>query len=110
MTRLNPPSYDEMTDAQRDLAAGAGYMELSDDGADQLVVIRPNYVHTVTWAGKPETVEQRLADGSTQLNPRASFALWQEERSGQSRPFDSKRAGRGGAAEEVHHDEVDPVL
>lgn len=73
---------------QTEVAAGAGYMELSGDGQDYLVLVRRHFEHVVSWAGKPETVEQRLADGTTQLNPRASFALWREERIGQSKPFD----------------------
>ncbi|MEM7507848.1 MAG: ATP-binding protein [Pseudomonadota bacterium] len=74
--------------AQQALAAGVGYMELSEDGRDYLVLVRQTFEHVVNWAGKPETVEQQLADGSTQLNPRASFAIWREERLGRSKPFD----------------------
>lgn len=73
---------------QTEVAAGAGYMELSGDGQDYLVLVRRHFEHVVTWAGKPETIEQRRADGTTTLNPRASFDLWREERTGQSKPFD----------------------
>ncbi len=79
----------DMDDAQRSVAAGAGYMELSGTGQDYLVLLREQFEHVVTWAGKPETVEEMLADGSTRLNPRASFAHWTEERAGRSRPFDT---------------------
>lgn len=74
---------------QTEVAAGAGYMELSGNGQDYLVLVRRQFEHVVTWAGKPETIEQRQADGTTKLNPRASFALWTEERTGQSKPFDT---------------------
>ena len=74
---------------QAEKAAGAGYMELSGDGADYLVLLRQHYEHTVKWAGKPETLETKLADGQTRLNPRKSFAVWREERVGRSRPFDT---------------------
>ncbi|MEM7055983.1 MAG: ATP-binding protein [Pseudomonadota bacterium] len=79
----------DLNEQQIETAAGAGYMELSGDGQDYLVLLRRHYEQVVSWAGKPETVEEKLADGSTQLNPRASFALWREERVGQSKPFDS---------------------
>ncbi len=70
-------------------AAGAGYMELSGDGQDYLVLMREQFEHVVRWAGKPETISDKQADGSTKLNPRASFALWTEERAGTSKPYDS---------------------
>lgn len=73
---------------QVEVAAGAGYMELSGDGEDYLVLLRREHEHVVSWAGKPETVAEQLADGSTRLNPRKSFALWREERRGISKPFD----------------------
>ncbi|MEM8842251.1 MAG: ATP-binding protein, partial [Pseudomonadota bacterium] len=78
----------ELNDEQIENAAGAGYMELSGTGQDYLVLLRRHFEHVVSWAGKPETVEQKVADGSTILNPRASFALWREENVGQSKPFD----------------------
>lgn len=79
----------DLADQQTRIAAGAGYMELSGDGQDYLVLVRQNFEEVVNWAGKPETVEERLADGTTKLNPRASFAIWREERDGQSKPFDN---------------------
>ena len=42
----------EMDDAQWHVAAGAGYMELSEDGADYLVLVREHYEHTIKWAGR----------------------------------------------------------
>ena len=79
----------DLNAAQTETAAGAGYMELSGDGQDYLVLVRRHYEYVVSWAGKPETIAERQADGTTKLNPRASFALWREERVGQSKPFDS---------------------
>lgn len=79
----------DLDDAQIEVAAGAGYMELSGDGQDYLVLVRRQFEHVVRWAGKPETVAEKQADGSTRLNPRASFALWTEEHAGMSKPFDS---------------------
>lgn len=78
----------DLTPEQVEVSAGAGYMELSGDGQDYLVLARQHFEQVVTWAGKPDTVEEKLADGTTRLNPRASFSLWTEERAGQSKPFD----------------------
>ncbi len=78
-----------MDDAEWHVAAGAAYLELSEDGADYLVLVREHYEHTIKWAGRPDKLERRTVDGTTRLSPRGSFALWREERIGRSRPFDS---------------------
>ncbi|MEM9063611.1 MAG: ATP-binding protein [Pseudomonadota bacterium] len=78
----------DLDNRQVERAAGAGYMELSGDGQDYLVLVRQHFEDVVNWAGKPETVAEKLADGTTRLNPRASFALWRQERHGKSKPFD----------------------
>lgn len=68
-------------------AAGAALLELSEDRADFMLLTRDHFEETIRWAGKPEKLEQRLADGTIRLSPRGSFALWREERVGRSRPF-----------------------
>lgn len=70
-------------------AAGATLLELSDDGRDYLVLLRSNFSETIRWAGKPEKAATIGEDGVLRLSPRGSFALWQEERDGQSKPFDA---------------------
>lgn len=77
-----------MDEAQWHAAAGAAYLELSEDGDDYLVLVREHYEHTINWAGKPDKVEVRTEGGATRLSPRGSFELWREERMGRSRPFD----------------------
>lgn len=79
----------DMTADQMALVAGAAYLNLSDDGKDFLVLLRSNYHQTIHWAGKPEKIETKDKDGITRLSPRGSFALWQEERLGKSKPFDA---------------------
>ena len=79
----------EMTPEQTAQVAGAAYLNLSDDGKDYLVLLRSHYHQTIRWAGKPEKTETTGKDGITRLSPRGSFALWQEERQGKSKPFDS---------------------
>jgi len=74
-------------DAEGGELAGAAMMELSEDGADWLILVREAYEQTIRWAGKPEKPERREVDGTTRLSPRGSFALWLEERRGRSRPF-----------------------
>lgn len=86
-TSANMPSLVPMTEHQWQVAAGAAFLELSDDGEDFLVLVREEFEQTIKWAGKPEKVERRLEDGSVRLSPRGSFALWREERRGQSAPF-----------------------
>ena len=79
----------EMDTSQRDIAAGAALLDLSGDGKDYLVFLRSTYDQTIRWAGKPEKVETTGKDGVKRLSPRGSFALWREERHGQSKPFDA---------------------
>ncbi|WP_299849892.1 ATP-binding protein [uncultured Roseovarius sp.] len=79
----------EMDDVQRQSAAGAALLDLSEDSSDYLVFLRSHFDQTIRWAGKPEKLETTDDDGITRLSPRGSFALWQEERRGMSRPFDS---------------------
>lgn len=67
--------------------AGAAMMELSDDGEDWLILFRPEFEHTISWAGKPGKRETLGSDGTLRLSPRGSFALWREERRGRSQPF-----------------------
>jgi two-component system, chemotaxis family, sensor kinase Cph1 len=79
----------EIDEEQLRLSAGAALLNLSDDGEDYLVLLRSEFDQTISWAGKPEKIESKTKDGSTRLSPRGSFALWQEERRGQSRSFDA---------------------
>ncbi len=79
----------EMSEDQTALVAGAAYLNLSDDGRDYLVLLRSHYHQTIRWAGKPGKIETTDKDGITRLSPRGSFALWQEERRGKSKPFDA---------------------
>ena len=78
-----------LNDEQIEQAAGAAFLELSDDGEDYLVFLRSEYVQTIRWAGKPEKIETQTDQGTPRLSPRGSFALWSEERRGQSKPFDA---------------------
>lgn len=79
----------DMTPEQVKFASGAGYLELSEDGLDYLVVLREQYEHEISWAGKPDKVEVIGEDGVERLSPRGSFALWRQERLGRSKPFSS---------------------
>lgn len=79
----------DLTPEQVKFASGAGYLELSEDGEDCLVVLREQYEHEISWAGKPDKVEVVGEDGVERLSPRGSFALWRQERLGRSKPFSS---------------------
>ncbi len=87
-TSSNLSSVLTMNSNQQKQAAGAAYMELSDDGEDYLVLLREHFEQTIKWAGKPEKIERKSDDGIVRLTPRGSFALWREERLGHSKPFD----------------------
>jgi chemotaxis family two-component system sensor kinase Cph1 len=78
-----------LTTQQLQLASGAALVEISEDGEDCLVLFRPQYEHTIRWAGKPEKMETVGENGVSRLSPRGSFAVWRQERSGCSRPFTS---------------------
>lgn len=77
-----------LDEAQWQQAAGAAYLEMSEDGRDYISLTRPHFEQTIRWAGKPEKVYLDQADGTTRLSPRRSFAVWSEERRGHSEPFD----------------------
>ena len=77
-----------MSDRNMQRAAGAALLDLYDNGRDYLVFLRSEFDQTIRWAGKPDKIETTTEDGITRLSPRGSFALWREERRGQSRPFD----------------------
>lgn len=79
----------EMNEEQKQMAAGAAYLDLSEDDQDAVVFLRCSFDQTIRWAGKPEKVETITKDGLTRLSPRGSFALWREERHGHSKPFDA---------------------
>ena len=83
------PDLAAMDEDQTQTAAGAALLELSDDGRDHLVFLRSNFDETIRWAGKPEKSVTKGKDGALRLSPRGSFALWREERRGQSKPFDA---------------------
>ncbi|MDG1211212.1 MAG: ATP-binding protein [Paracoccaceae bacterium] len=89
MTSAQLSSALELDEAEVEIAAGVALLDLSDDGRDFLVFLRSEYEQTISWAGKPTKLTSETEDGVVRLSPRGSFALWREERRGQSRPFDS---------------------
>lgn len=86
-TSDNLGSLFDLSDEQTARAAGAAYMQLSEEGDDFLVLVREEYDQIIRWAGKPEKVETVGVDGVKRLSPRGSFALWRQERRGCSKPF-----------------------
>jgi chemotaxis family two-component system sensor kinase Cph1 len=53
-----------------------------------LIWFRPEWVHTIPWAGNPYTPKESAED-TGRLNPRKSFELWQETVRGHSLPWHS---------------------
>lgn len=77
----------DLTPAQRELWAGGAYLSLSESG-DHLFLGRRNWRHVVAWGGRQDATGETAPDGVRHLTPRRSFALWQEQVDGVSRPFD----------------------
>lgn len=76
-----------MDTTQRQVAAGAASLDLSEDGRDCLVLLREPWEHTIRWGGRPDKVDLRDGDGAMRIGPRRSFEVWREERVGRSRSF-----------------------
>ena len=65
------------------LASGIAARQL---GNEWLICFRPEWRHTLTWAGDPDKVSVNGPDGG-RINPRTSFAAWHEQARGRSRPW-----------------------
>lgn len=76
-------------------ASGSGLLavKLSRVEPHYLLWFRPEVVQTVTWAGQPD----KPLDPNERLNPRKSFAAWQQTVTGHARPWGE--AERKGARE-----------
>ena len=69
-------------------AAGMAWLVLSRPQRQLLLVLRPEFAHTVNWGGDPS--KPALPDPvSRRLSPRGSFELWQQTVHGQSRPWET---------------------
>ncbi|WP_439816130.1 HWE histidine kinase domain-containing protein [Zavarzinia sp. CC-PAN008] len=67
-------------------AAGLLSIPLSHAPGNFLVVFRREIARTVSWAGDP-TKPMGVGPMGARLNPRSSFALWQEQVRGQATPW-----------------------
>ncbi len=74
--------------------SGAMYICLGTNRRDSLLLLRRELVKTTLWAGNPDTAVS--ADALDRLHPRGSFAAWQKEVRGTSRPW--SEANRESAA------------
>jgi light-regulated signal transduction histidine kinase (bacteriophytochrome) len=74
-------------------ASGLLAMPISRIHKHYLLWFRPEFVHTIEWAGNPHAKETSHGDVSatpgapTQLSPRTSFAAWRETIHGTSQPW-----------------------
>jgi chemotaxis family two-component system sensor kinase Cph1 len=73
-------------------ASGTLYIPLS--GQDYLLLMRPEQVESVNWAGKPQGLSG-AADDSADLSPRASFQTWSEQVKGASEPWEDVEVEAG---------------
>jgi len=70
----------------QDRASGLLAMPISRIHKHYLLWFRPEFVHTVDWAGNPH--DKETAPGAPQqLSPRTSFATWRETIHGRSAPW-----------------------
>jgi light-regulated signal transduction histidine kinase (bacteriophytochrome) len=68
------------------LAAGIIFMPLQSDAHNAVVWTRAEQVRNVRWAGNPALSKLEVYPGA-RLSPRQSFATWQENVRGRSRPW-----------------------
>ncbi|MFT3772173.1 MAG: GAF domain-containing protein [Minicystis sp.] len=73
-------------DAFRDIGSGVLAFSLPKPDPEYVLWFRPEVVQTVRWGGDPQKPVEPGPDGST-LQPRRSFALWQELVRGKSLPW-----------------------
>jgi diguanylate cyclase (GGDEF)-like protein len=79
-------------------ASGSLYIPLL--GEDFLLLLRPEQVETVRWAGKPQP-EEEIVEPLRQLTPRASFRAWTETVRGSAQPWDESEIEAAGNAREL---------
>jgi light-regulated signal transduction histidine kinase (bacteriophytochrome) len=68
-------------------ASGLLAMPISRIHKHYLLWFRPEYVHTIEWAGNPHAKAPVPGALPTQLSPRTSFAAWRETILGTSQPW-----------------------
>ena len=79
-------------DLQKDLAGGV-LLSVAEGDEDYLFLGRREDPHTVTWAGRQPNTDGSNVDGGSSagespvIEPQSSFAQWQEEVRGRSRPY-----------------------
>ncbi len=68
---------------------GSGLLALTLSRLQNIYILwfRPEVVQTIHWGGQPDKRQTRAEDGTIQISPRTSFALWQEIMGGQSEPW-----------------------
>lgn len=73
-------------ESMRQAASGVLAISLSQVHRMQILWFRPEVVETVRWAGEPAKGE-KIVEGVLQINPRNSFASWQQIVRGKSDPW-----------------------
>ncbi|MEZ4791695.1 MAG: ATP-binding protein [Flavobacteriales bacterium] len=69
------------------VASGMMSTTLSNQLGEYLLWFKPELVHTVDWAGRPEKVAEPQEDGGVRLSPRKSFEKWSIEVRATSAPW-----------------------
>lgn len=81
-TNQLPSIYSSAEDFKQ-LGCGLLALQIPKTTRNYIFWFRPEVVETVSWAGKPEKME----DAAGRLHPRGSFSLWTQEVAGKSKPW-----------------------
>ncbi len=68
-------------------ARGLLAMHVAPGSPEAVLWFRPEVIETVNWAGDPDKAVRQNEDGHARLHPRKSFAVWQEQVTGKSEPW-----------------------
>ncbi len=74
-------------EAYKEIASGILVIAITGSKNQYLIWFRPEVIHTVNWAGKPEDSLQPSSSNQAILCPRKSFELWKETVHLQSLPW-----------------------
>ncbi|WP_186644260.1 GAF domain-containing protein [Fluviispira vulneris] len=68
------------------VASGLIVIKLNEDFSSFIVFLRPEYIQTIKWSGKPNSY---ILEKDGTLNPRSSFATWYQDTYCRSKPWSS---------------------
>lgn len=73
-----------------DVACGMMVSVLSQEENAYVIWFKPEWTHTVNWAGNPDKLVKTIASGFSHISPRNSFEVWSETVTGSSKPWNDE--------------------